>query len=186
MFSLDIKDYRGWAYGLKAAGYATNPKYPESLISTIERFDLHRYDKEGSIAYNKNLKSKNKGAKVAGYEFYADGPGNRAVYINNGVQFIVYRDDDNLAKISNDFKVSTKKITKWNELGQAGKLVPGQLIYLEPKKRKSADIASHTVEKGESMHDIGQKYGVKLKVLCRRNNMKPGQQPAVKKVILLR
>ena len=186
LFSLDINDYAAWANGLKAAGYATNPKYPESIISTVERFDLHRFDKEGAIAFNKNLKTKNKNAKVTGYEFYADGPGNRPVYINNGVQFIVYRDGDNLDRLSHDFNVSTKKISKWNELDQAGKLVPGQMIYLEPKKRKCADIAAHTVVQGETMHDIAQKYGVKLKVLCRRNHMNPGQQPAVKKIILLR
>lgn len=186
LFKLDINDYSGWANGLKAAGYATNPKYPESLISTIERFDLQRFDREGEIAYNKSKNFNKKVAKVAGYEFYADGPGNRPVYINNRVQFIVYREGDNLAKLSNDFKVSIKKISKWNELDKAGKLSAGQLIYLEPKKRKCVDMAAHTVIQGETMHDIAQKYGVKLKVLYRRNHMKPDQQPVAKQVILLR
>lgn len=38
---LDIKDYKGWAYGLKKAGYATDPKYPEKLISIIEKYELY-------------------------------------------------------------------------------------------------------------------------------------------------
>lgn len=50
LFELDKNDYKGWAYGLKQAGYATNPKYPELLISVIERYRLDQYDKpEGEI-----------------------------------------------------------------------------------------------------------------------------------------
>jgi len=44
LFKLKRKDYRGWAIGLKAAGYATDPKYAEKLISLIERFNLARFD----------------------------------------------------------------------------------------------------------------------------------------------
>lgn len=50
LFELDKNDYRGWAIGLKQAGYATNPKYPELLISVIERYRLDQYDKpEGEV-----------------------------------------------------------------------------------------------------------------------------------------
>lgn len=45
LFELDKNDYRGWALGLKAAGYATNPRYPELLISLIERYNLNRFDR---------------------------------------------------------------------------------------------------------------------------------------------
>lgn len=44
LFKLNPKDYQGWAKGLRAAGYATDKKYPEKLISIIERYDLYRYD----------------------------------------------------------------------------------------------------------------------------------------------
>lgn len=44
LFELDITDYKGWAHGLKAAGYATNPNYAQILIGLIERYELHRYD----------------------------------------------------------------------------------------------------------------------------------------------
>ena len=45
LFSLRTDDYKGWAYGLKAAGYATDRKYPSKLISFIERYKLYEYDK---------------------------------------------------------------------------------------------------------------------------------------------
>ena len=44
LFTLNRKDYKGWAEGLKAAGYATDPKYADKLISLIERFNLTRFD----------------------------------------------------------------------------------------------------------------------------------------------
>ncbi|MFD0752117.1 glucosaminidase domain-containing protein [Mucilaginibacter calamicampi] len=72
LFELDKNDYRGWASGLKQAGYATNPKYPELLIGVIERYHLDQYDKaEGEIQkikredrvlaeINKNIGTENK------------------------------------------------------------------------------------------------------------------------------
>lgn len=45
LFELDKDDYKGWARGLKAAGYATNPRYADLLISLIERYQLHQYDR---------------------------------------------------------------------------------------------------------------------------------------------
>jgi flagellum-specific peptidoglycan hydrolase FlgJ len=44
LFVLDRDDYEAWARGLRAKGYATDPKYPEKLISYIERYNLHQYD----------------------------------------------------------------------------------------------------------------------------------------------
>ncbi|GGB17240.1 MULTISPECIES: glucosaminidase domain-containing protein [Mucilaginibacter] len=51
LFELDKNDYEGWAYGLKKAGYATNPKYPQLLINIIVKYNLDQYDRpEGEIA----------------------------------------------------------------------------------------------------------------------------------------
>jgi len=44
LFKLEVTDYKAWAYGLKKAGYATNPNYPSMLISIIKRYELHKYD----------------------------------------------------------------------------------------------------------------------------------------------
>jgi flagellum-specific peptidoglycan hydrolase FlgJ len=50
LFELDKDDYKGWAYGLKAAGYATNPNYPQLLINVIEKYNLDQYDRpEGGV-----------------------------------------------------------------------------------------------------------------------------------------
>ena len=44
MFKLKKDDYKGWAKGLRKAGYATDPKYPQKLISLIERYELYKFD----------------------------------------------------------------------------------------------------------------------------------------------
>lgn len=48
LFLLNKNDYKGWAKGLKAAGYATNPRYPDLLIDMIERYELYQYDRTES------------------------------------------------------------------------------------------------------------------------------------------
>ena len=51
LFELDKNDYVGWANGLKAAGYATNPNYPQLLINVIQKYNLDQYDRpEGEVA----------------------------------------------------------------------------------------------------------------------------------------
>jgi flagellum-specific peptidoglycan hydrolase FlgJ len=57
LFSLDITDYKGWAKGLKKAGYATNPNYPAMLINIIEKYNLQQYDTHTGVVEVKNQDS---------------------------------------------------------------------------------------------------------------------------------
>lgn len=73
LFNLEKDDYEGWAKGLRAAGYATDPKYPEKLISYIERYNLHQYDsqvlgKNYVPMENNTPKTINMGSSTALYE----------------------------------------------------------------------------------------------------------------------
>ena len=58
LFDIKINQYKAWAKGLKKAGYATDPKYPDKLISLIERFDLTRFDEKNKVAQNSKKESK--------------------------------------------------------------------------------------------------------------------------------
>ena len=51
LFDLKITDYKGWARGLKKAGYATNPRYAHQLIDIIQRYNLDKYDKKGGLKW---------------------------------------------------------------------------------------------------------------------------------------
>ena len=57
LFDYRITDYKAWAYGLKKAGYATDPKYPKKLIELIEKYDLHKYDRK-PVAFGKTYDKK--------------------------------------------------------------------------------------------------------------------------------
>ena len=57
LFKLDITDYKGWARGLKKAGYATDPSYANRLITIIEDYDLYKYDRKGVYSERKLKKN---------------------------------------------------------------------------------------------------------------------------------
>ena len=67
LFDLDVNDYKGWANGLKQAGYATNPKYPELLINVIEVYDLQNVT-DDSYYLVKNLAIEDKEIRPDGKE----------------------------------------------------------------------------------------------------------------------
>jgi len=58
LFKLDVLDYKAWAHGLKAAGYATNPQYADRLISLIERFELAKQDTICVLLFHDKIKPK--------------------------------------------------------------------------------------------------------------------------------
>lgn len=154
LFKLKITDYKGWARGLKKAGYATNPRYAEQLIDIIELYDLHRYDTKGGLKWMK------------------ENPNPHQPYIANGLVYIVVRAGDSWKSISREFDISQKKLRKYNDLYKGYELKVGDILYLE-KKNKKADKEHivHVIRAGESMYSISQKYGIRLKNLYKLNKM---------------
>jgi len=69
LFDYDITDYKSWAYGLKKAGYATNPKYPKLLIGIIERYNLSQYDTGGKKGKKRKDKIENADGEIASTAF---------------------------------------------------------------------------------------------------------------------
>jgi hypothetical protein len=190
LFKLDITDYKGWAKGLKEAGYATNQRYPEKLINTIETFELNKFDvADFSQFFCDTIKTPIDSSReiipAKKYDVFAEGPGGRTVYINNGLQFIILRKNDNLHKVASAFGVSERKILKWNDLEKRNKLVVGQMVYLESKKQKGA-ASFHIVKPKETLYTISQLYGIQLKYLYKRNSIKPGQTPKIGQKLLFR
>lgn len=154
LFKLDITDYKGWARGLKKAGYATNPRYAEQLIGIIELYDLHKYDKKGGLKWMK------------------ENPNPHQTYIANGLVYIVVRAGDSWKSISKELDISQKKLRKYNDLYKGYALQVGDILYLEKKNRKAdKEHIVHVLRAGESMYSISQKYGIRLKNLYKLNKM---------------
>lgn len=168
LFKLKITDYKGWAKGLKKAGYATDRRYAQRLIDIIELYDLHQYDTKKGLKWMK------------------DNPNPHQPYIANGLVYIVVRPGDTWKSISKEFDVSRKKLRKYNDLYKGYVLQPGDILYLEKKNRKAdKEHVVHVLRAGESMYSVSQKYGIRLKNLYKRNKMEP-ESPAPEVGTILR
>jgi LysM repeat protein len=190
LFNLEITDYKGWANGLKACGYATNPQYASHLIKTIEDYQLYQFDvADFSLYTNDSVPSERDSMRTAEasskFDLFAEGPARRMVYLNNGLQFIILMKNDNIKKVAEAFHVSEHKIRKFNDMKKDAPLVAGQMVYLEPKKKKGA-IAKHNVKAGETLYTISQSFGVELSQLYKFNKLKPGKPVKQGQKILLR
>ena len=154
LFNLNITDYKGWARGLKKAGYATNPRYADQLIGIIELYELYKYDDKNYLKWLKK------------------NPNPHQTYIANDLLYIVVRAGDSWISISQEFDISQKKLRKYNDLYKGYALQVGDILYLE-KKNKKADKEHivHVLRAGESMYSISQKYGIRLKNLYKLNKM---------------
>ncbi|MDP4266375.1 MAG: glucosaminidase domain-containing protein [Bacteroidota bacterium] len=194
LFKLELTDYKGWAKGLKDAGYATNPKYPELLINLIEKYNLMAFDDqkyipkiiaETNVSESKNeidlLNEKNLVMEVK----LPDGSF-RKIYENNGVKFIVARKGDKFFRIVEELEMAAVwQLLKYNDLKKEGIVREGQVLYIKPKKSKAKD-EFHIVKQGETMRQISQNYAVKLKKLYKKNRMEPGAEPQVGDTLFLR
>ena len=194
LFDYKTTDYKKWAFGLKKAGYATNPKYPELLIRIIEKYQLDQYDKKGGRGISR---SKEKtpvpeagtfvALSVSDFAKVGTSPNGRTIYINNGKKLIVARQGDNYYSIAEEFETYSWQLFKYNEVDKKHELQPGELIYLEKKKSKAdKKYKIHIVLQGETMHRIAQLYGIRLSKLYKLNKMAVGEQPGAGTSLRLR
>jgi hypothetical protein len=189
LFEIDITDYKGWCNGLKTAGYATNPKYAELLINVIETYQLYRFDISRSNARNQSDPSipvvQDWEKSYPGLEKSGHVRGGREIFRNYGQKVIIARQEDHLYQVSKDLEIDTEKLLRYNELTYATALKPGQLVYLQ-SKRKRAYQETHLVMKGETLYDIAQRYGIRISRLYKINPLEPGLEPREGVILLLR
>ncbi|MGZ5264479.1 MAG: glucosaminidase domain-containing protein [Kaistella sp.] len=103
---------------------------------------------------------------------------------NGGKKFVIVPDDTDLSLISKKFGISESKLMKWNEL-DGTKLRKNDVLFLESKS-STGNVASYKAKVGESMHDVSQKFGIKLSKLYSKNRMAFGEQPKAGQLIYLK
>lgn len=187
LFDLEPTDYKSWAYGLKAAGYATDPKYPAKLIKIIDDFSLYRYDTGVAEEAPKEPKRHEKPVEVtrptsptllqqasrSTFKFSASRP----VYEYNGVPFIYVVEGETLESIALSYDLFPGELAKFNDLGADKHLDPGDRVYLARKKSKAVKgLEKHVVESDdETITSIAQHYAIRYKSLLRLNGLKEGR-----------
>lgn len=192
LFNLELTDYKGWAYGLQKAGYATAKTYAESLIRIIEENELYRYDKLDRKA-REELPPTPMEAEFStafkpypGHKLYTASLG-REIRTTNGVAWIIAQDGDTYAGLAKEFNLFRSEILRFNDRSRNTALQPGEVVYVEAKKRESAkNLDKHVVEEGETMRGLAQRYAVKMKKLYQYNAMRPGTEPEPGTILNLR
>lgn len=171
LFSYARTDYRSWARGLKACGYATNPNYANQLINIIELYGLDKYD--GEKHYDKFMVKHSSDRPVS-----AEQPLHR-IYMFNDNYYMYAREGDTFRSIGEEVGLSYKKIAKYNERDRDDRLAKGDIIYLKKKRKRAPKRfknVPHTVKAGESMYLISQLYGMRVESLYKLNNLPASYQ----------
>lgn len=194
LFAYSSSDYRSWARGLKAAGYATAPDYAQRLTRIIEEYELYLFDEDNGAALYASHKRAEQGIRddfadrssvevPSTTEARIDPNDYRVaersyngfnVYANNRSHFIIARDGDTFARIARTFALSEKTLRKYNEIDPRGKAEPveGEMIYIERKQNKwQGNVRHHTVRQGETLASLSQEYGIRLRKLARMNRL---------------
>jgi LysM repeat protein len=194
LFNLDPLDYEGWAYGLKKAGYATNPRYPQVIIKLVETYQLQDYTlialgkmppkeemlaktgidnamEDGSASVNHSIQPK---ADYPSGEFRINDT--KVIYATRGTSML---------SIAQQYNVPLKRVFEFNELAETETLLKDQLVYLQ-RKRKTGDNEFHFVKPGETLQDIAQVEGIRMESLLEYNHLQNYMQPATGEQLFLR
>lgn len=187
LFALDQEDYEGWAKGLKKAGYATNPRYPDLLVKYIEQYNLQQYslavldkagapdiaetvDKADDVIVGQVDKQDTQLRKTEEQPAISETVSNinrtKCVFVKKGTSLLL---------VAKQHKISLNKLMEFNDLAEEGILGRDQVIYLQ-KKQKTGESEFYSVLPGESIHDVSQKNGVQLKYLLSYNDLKAGDK----------
>ena len=186
LFEFEITDYKSWAHGLKKAGYATDPKYPSKLINLIETYKLYKYD-TSKPAKSASSQSGKKAAvtpppppsqleqvvrvdvsKRETFHFSLS----REMYSQNGIVFIYAAEGETYESIARANGLFVGELLKFNDLKGNPELKAGTVVYLQKKKKSAASgVEMHVVEQGETLRGISQRYGVRVKDLCKMNGL---------------
>jgi LysM repeat protein len=176
LFLLKPTDYKGWAQGLLAAGYATEPKYADMLIRTVENYQLYKLDGAGGPADVADAAD-----QIANY------PINKIISVN-GLKAVLVSDKITLEEVAGRYSSKAKCLQEFNEnIGPRDEtLKANTLVFLEKKNRNyHGGSKYHFVKPGERMYDIAQKYGIRLSKLYSKNEMQMGTEPAIGEKMIL-
>ena len=183
LFKLDVTDFTSWAFGLKQAGYATNPNYPAQLIKAINDYDLAQYTliameqkKKGidfvvtpakQIEPNKMAPATTVSTPTPTSPAPVSLLENTKVTINH-TKAVLATKGSSLLAIANSNKISLSKLFDFNELTEMNILDQDRILFIE-KKQKYGASEMHVTVGAETLYSIAQKEGVLLSSLLTLN-----------------
>lgn len=195
LFQLDPTDYKGWAFGLKKAGYATNPKYAPIIVRIIEQYNLQQYSliAMGKMAPQDEIiatvprPAEDVPETIASFIKYEEPSIEIAPppainypsgeFMINNTKVIYARQGTLLLAIAQQYDLPLHRLLEFNDMENEEVLLKDQLIFLQ-KKRKTGQNEIHIVASGETLHDICQVEAIRMESLLEYNNLNRTIQPA--------
>lgn len=191
LFKLESNDYKGWAYGLKKAGYATNPRYPMILIRNIEDNNLQQYDNaDGTAVFdNGTFVDSAKKEQVltispapvndeADTKVEESGTSRKGKSLFNGLKAALALKGTSLLAVATKYDIGLARLLEYNDLKTDGLVTEDQWIYLERKPRQG-NRDYYIALKNESLYEISQNNAVQLQYLMQYNRL--GENTIIKK-----
>ncbi len=179
LFELAPNDYKGWAYGLKKAGYATNPKYPQILIRNIEDNNLQQYDDPNVVVFDNGatIDSSKKETVITIAPVLQERDKEdigislrKGRSLFNGLKAVPVTKGTSLLAIATQYDIPLSKLLEYNDLKTDGLLKDDQWIYLE-RKPKQGNRDYYIALQNESLYDIAQNNGIQLQALMLYNQL---------------
>lgn len=202
LFAYPSNDYRSWARGLKAAGYATAPTYAESLIKIIETMKLYLLDKANGgeiyaaakgakenteIWWESNTAVSDEQVNPNAFRVTVNSHKGYGVYRTNHTFYVVAKEGDTFESLSAIFDVSPKMLRKFNDVPKGAKLSKGDIVYIEPKKNEwLGNVVQHKVVRDENLYSLSQLYGIRKKSLAKLNKLRPNEDVRKGEIIRLK
>lgn len=187
LFDINIYDYRGWAHGLKKAGYATAPHYAQALIGLIDHYKLYavnggaklrpgktvvitKYiDVEKPVFDDEDVFAEDEMTEEE--STVAEAIRNYVVAIND-IHCTVIQPGETLASVARKYDIPTADLLEYNELANDRHVKAGDIIFLDKKKKKYSGFQDTYVARGgESLYDVSQSFGIQLRYLAKLNRM---------------
>ena len=200
LFAYASDDYRSWARGLKACGYATAPDYAERLVKIIESMKLYLLDKDnGNKIYSaaktavenaeqwweSNVATSDEQINPNAFRVTVNSHKGYGVYRSNHTFYVVAKEGDTFESVGEIFDISPKMLRKFNDVAKDAKLSKGDVVYIERKKTQwLGNVMQHKVVRDENLYSLSQSYGIRLKSLKKLNRMREGED--VKKGDIIR
>ena len=192
LFAYPSDDYRSWARGLKAAGYATAPDYAERLVKIIESMKLYLLDKEnGNKIYaasksatenteawwESNIATSDEQINPNAFRVTVNSHKGYGVYRTNHTFYVVAKEGDTFESVGKVFDISAKMLRKFNDVASDVELSKGDIVYIERKKTQwLGNVMQHKVVRDENLYSLSQSYGIRLKSLAKLNRLRPSEE----------
>ncbi|MDE6624668.1 MAG: glucosaminidase domain-containing protein [Alistipes sp.] len=196
LFAYSSTDYKSWARGLKAAGYATAPDYAQRLVRIIEENRLYLLDRPdgerlyasqtgGSADAGQWLSDQSSVAEIAvagtavdpdNYRVTINAHNGYNIYLTNGVHYILARENDTFEHIGREFRLSPRNLRKFNDLKDASaQPMTGEVVYIERKKKRwEGNARQHICRAGETAYAVGQAYAIRTRSVEKLNRLAAG------------